>query len=76
MGLQNFTVKESVSPYHKAVVATTSAQDECRAIYVKTAGNYTLTINGTDIAFDGLLQGHIYPLAITKSSSANVILLY
>ena len=76
MGLQNFTVKESVSPYHKAVVATTSAQAESRAIYVKVAGDYTLTINGTDISFAGLLKGHIYPLAITKSSSANVILLY
>jgi len=76
MGLQDYDTKESVAPYQKAVVATTNAQDECRAIYVKVGGDYTLTINGADVVFTGLLVGRIYPLAITKSSSANVVLLY
>ena len=76
MGLQDYDIKESVAPYVKAVVADTNAQDESRAIYVKVAGEYTLTINGADVVFTGLLAGHIYPLAITKSSSANVVLLY
>lgn len=75
-GLNDFTVQESVSPYVKAVVATTNAQDESRAIYVKVAGEYTLTIDDADVVFTGLLAGHIYPVCTTKSSSANVILLY
>ena len=75
-GLNDFTVQESVSPYVKAVVATTNAQDESRAIYVLVAGNYTLTIDDADVVFTGLLAGHIYPVCTTKSSSANVILLY
>ena len=34
-GVQDYSVSESVSPYTKAVIATTSDQDACRAIYVK-----------------------------------------
>ena len=75
-GLNDYTVQESVSPYVKADVATTNAQDESRAIYVKVARNYTLTIDDADVVFTGLLAGHIYPLCITKSNSTNVILLY
>jgi hypothetical protein len=75
-GLLDYTIGESVAPYIKAVVATTSDQDACRAIYVKVAGNYVLTINDVDVTFTGLLAGHIYPVCATKSSSANVIFLY
>jgi hypothetical protein len=75
-GLLDYTVGESVAPYIKAVVATTSDQDACRAIYVKVAGNYVLTINDVDVTFTGLLAGNIYPVCATKSSSANVIFLY
>ena len=45
-GVQDYSVSESVSPYTKAVVATTSDQDACRAIYVKVAGAYDLTVDG------------------------------
>lgn len=80
MGLQDLTIKESVSPYYKAVVATTNAQDESRAVYIKaSAGENTehiLTINGTDVTFEGLIVGHIYPFKVTKANTANVILLY
>jgi len=75
-GAQDYSVSESVSPYTKAVVATTNDQDACRAIYVKVAGDYSLTVDGKVIAFSGLLKGHIYPVCATKSSSANVIFLY
>jgi hypothetical protein len=74
--LQDYSAQESVAPYIKAVVATTNNQDACRAIYVKVAGNYDLTINGVAVTFTGLLAGHIYPVCATKSSSANVIFLY
>lgn len=74
--LQDYSAQESVAPYIKAVVATTNDQDACRAIYVKVAGNYDLTINGVAVTFTGLLAGHIYPVCATKSSSANVIFLY
>ena len=75
-GVQDYSVNESVSPYTKAVVATTSDQDACSAIYVKVAGAYDLTVDGKAITFTGLLAGHIYPICATKSSSANVIFLY
>ena len=75
-GLLDYTIGESVAPYIKAVVATQSDQDACRAIYVKVAGNYVLTINDVDVTFTGLLAGNIYPVCATKSSSANVIFLY
>jgi hypothetical protein len=75
-GINDYLVQESVAPYCSAVVATTSDQDTCRAIYVKVAGNYDLTVNGIAVTFTGLLAGHIYPIAASKSSSANVIFLY
>tara|TARA_R100000152_G_C6739539_1_gene163409 strand:+ start:105 stop:341 length:237 start_codon:yes stop_codon:yes gene_type:complete len=74
--LQDYSAQESVAPYIKAVDATTNDQDACRAIYVKVAGSYDLTINGVAVTFTGLLAGHIYPVCATKSSSANVIFLY
>ena len=75
-GINDYQVQESVAPYISAVVATTNEQDTCRAIYVKVAGNYDLTVNGVDVTFTGLLAGHIYKIAASKSSSANVIFLY
>ena len=75
-GINDYLVQESVAPYCSAVVATTNDQDTCRAIYVKVDGNYDLTVNGTAVTFTGLLAGHIYPIAASKSSSANVIFLY
>ena len=75
-GINDYMVQESVAPYVSAVVASTNDQDVCRAIYVKVAGNYDLTVNGVDVTFTGLLAGHIYKIAASKSSSANVIFLY
>ena len=75
-GLNDYMIQESVAPYISAVVATTNEQDTCRAIYVKVAGDYDLTVNGVDVTFTGLLAGHIYKIAASKSSSANVIFLY
>ena len=75
-GIQDFTVQESNSPYIKAVVATTSDQDPSRGFYVIAGGAYTLTVDNADVVFTGLITGHVYPISITKSSSANVILLY
>tara|TARA_B100001250_G_scaffold160825_2_gene138176 strand:+ start:14593 stop:14829 length:237 start_codon:yes stop_codon:yes gene_type:complete len=75
-GLNDYAVQESVAPYIKAVVATQSDQDACRAVHMKgTAANVTLTVNGVDVAFH-LLKGHTYPICATKSSSTDVILLY
>ena len=75
-GLLRYTVDESTSPYVKAVVATGSAQDACRAVHMKgTAANVTLTGDGTDIVFH-LLKGHTYPICATKSSSTDVVMLY
>ena len=75
-GISNYMMNESVAPYVSATVADTNDQPQSRGIYVMVAGGYTLTINGSDVVFTGLLAGTIYPLSITKSSSANVILLY
>jgi len=75
-GIHDFTSQESVAPYIKAVVATGSAQDPCRAVHMKVAdASVTLTVNGTDVAF-WLLRGHIYPICATKSSSTDVVFLY
>jgi len=75
-GIHDFTSQESVAPYIKAVVATGSAQDACRAVHMKVAdASVTLTVNGTDVAF-WLLRGHIYPICATKSSSTDVVFLY
>ena len=72
----DYSAQESVAPYIKAVVATTSTQDACRAVHMKgTAADVTLTIGGDDIVFH-LLKGHTYPICATKSSSTSVVLLY
>ena len=75
--LQDYTVGESVSPYIKVVVSTTNAMEECRAVMLSgaAAGAITLTVDGSDVSVY-MLRGHIYPIACTKSSSANVLHLY
>ena len=75
-GLMDFTEKESVAPYVRAVVATTNDQEPSRGIHMKgSAASVTLTIGGADVAFY-LLQGHTYPISITKASATTVVLLY
>jgi|TARA_R110000823_G_scaffold214153_1_gene344008 hypothetical protein len=75
-GLQDYTLEESVSPYVKAVVATTNDQASTRAVHMKgTAADITLTIDGVDVVFH-LLKGHTYPISCTKASAATVVMLY
>ena len=75
-GLQDYAVQESVSPYIKAVVATQSDQDACRAVHMKgTSADVTLTVNDADVVFH-LLKGYTYPICATKSSSTDVVFLY
>lgn len=75
-GIHDFTTQESVAPYIKAVDATGSAQDACRAVHLTVADTtVTLTVNGKDVVF-WLLRGHIYPICATKSSSTDVVFLY
>jgi|TARA_Y100000310_G_scaffold38478_1_gene36070 hypothetical protein len=75
--LQDYTVGESVAPYIKVVVSTTADMDVCRAVMLSgaAAGSITLTIGGSDVAVY-MLRGVVYPIACTKSSSANVLHLY
>ena len=75
-GIQDYTPQESVAPYIKAVVATGSSQDPCRAVHMKgTSASVNLTVDDTVVAF-WLIKGHIYPICATKSSSTDVVLLY
>ena len=74
--LQDWAVQESIAPYMKAVVSTTNDMDACRAVYVKSGATHTLTIDGSDVAFTGMLPGTIYHISCTKSNSANIIFLY
>jgi len=75
-GIQDYTSQESLAPYIKAVVATGSAQDPCRAVHMKAEdAAVTLTVNDVDVVF-WLLKGHTYPICATKSSSTDVVLLY
>ena len=75
-GIMDFTVQESNAPYVKAVVADTNDQDPCRAIHMKgSSASVNLDVGGETIAFY-LLQGHTYPISITKASATTVVLLY
>lgn len=66
----------------KPLVLDTPLDTPCRAIYVGTGGDATLTFaNGTVVTFTELLSGAVYPFAITKVSTsgttaANIIALY
>ena len=74
--IHDYTAQESVAPYIKAVVATGSDQDPCRAVHMKgTAASVNLTVGGEVVAF-WLLKGHTYPICATKSSSTDVVFLY
>jgi hypothetical protein len=75
-GLMDFTAQESLAPYVRAVVADTNEQDPCRAIHMKgSSASVNLDVGGETIAFY-LLQGHTYPISITKASATTVVLLY
>ena len=75
-GLLDFTERESLAPYVGAIVATTNDQAPSRAVHMKgSAANVTLTIGGADVVFY-LLQGHTYPISVTKASATTVVLLY
>ncbi len=75
-GMLDFTIQESNAPYVRAVVADTNDQDPCRAIHMKgSSASVNLDVGGETIAFY-LLQGHTYPISITKASATTVVLLY
>ena len=75
-GMLDFTVQESNAPYVRAVVADTDEQEPCRAIHMKgSSASVNLDVGGETIAFY-LLQGHTYPISITKASATTVVLLY
>ena len=74
-GLHKNTVQEAVAPYSKAVAGDVAAMEESKGIYVKVAGNHSLTIGGTAVTFTGLLAGKFYPFAVTAAPS-DVLLLY
>ena len=75
-GMLDFTLQESNAPYVRAVVADTNDQDPCRAIHMKgSSASVNLDVGGETIAFY-LLQGHTYPISITKASATTVVLLY
>ena len=75
-GLMDFTAQESLAPYVRAVVAATNEQDPCRAIHMQgSSASVNLDVGGETIAFY-LLQGHTYPISITKASATTVVLLY
>lgn len=74
--LNDYEVRESVSPYVKAVDATGSDMDPCRAVHMNgTSAEVTLTIDDTDIGIY-LVQGRTYQISATKSSSTDVVFLY
>lgn len=75
--IQDYTVNESVSPYVRVVVSTTSDMDVCRGVMLSggASGAITLTIDGSDVSVY-MLRGYVYSIACTKSSSANVLHLY
>ena len=75
-GLMDFSERESLAPYVKAVTATTNEQDPSRAIHMKgSSANVNLDVGGETVQFY-LLQGHTYPISITKASATTVVLLY
>ena len=75
-GMLDFTIQESNAPYVRAVVADTDEQDPCRAIHMKgSSASVNLDVGGETVAFY-LLQGHTYPISITKASATTVVLLY
>jgi hypothetical protein len=74
--LHDFTTQESVAPYIKAVVSTQATMDACRAVYIGAGAEHTLTINGVDVDFVGMIPGTIYPISCTKSNLTTVVFLY
>ena len=75
-GMLDFTIQESNAPYVRAVVADTNDQEPSRGIHMKgSAASVNLDVGGETIAFY-LLQGHTYPISITKASATTVVLLY
>ena len=51
-GLLDFTERESLAPYVKAIVATTNEQDPCRAVHMKgSSASVNLDVGGETIAF-------------------------
>jgi hypothetical protein len=74
--MNDWTPQESLAPYIKAVVSSGAEVSPSRAVINKgNSGSITLTIGNEDVAIY-LIQGEIYPISATKSSSNNIIFLY
>ena len=74
--MNDWTPQESLAPFIKAVVSDGSVVDPSRAVVNKGSGaSVTLTIGGEDVAIY-MLQGVVYKISATKSSSNNVVFLY
>lgn len=75
-GIQDWTVQESSSPFVKAVVSTGAVVPPSKAIHMKgDSASVNLTIDGEVVALY-LLQGYVYKISATKSSSNDVVFLY
>ena len=75
-GLNDYSAQESVAPYIKAVVATTSDQDACRAVHMKaTAAGITLTVDDVDVVFH-LLKGQTYTISYIKDRADTLDIYY
>jgi hypothetical protein len=64
-GLMDFTERESLAPYIKAVsveVATTTL-DPCRAVYCGVAGNYELYVASSWIHFKAIPAGTVLKIS-------------
>tara|TARA_Y100000592_G_scaffold50078_1_gene79296 strand:- start:308 stop:562 length:255 start_codon:yes stop_codon:yes gene_type:complete len=74
--MNSWTSQESVAPFIKAVVSDGSVVDPSRAVVNKGSGaSVTLTIGGEEVAIY-MLQGVVYKISATKSSSNNIVFLY
>jgi hypothetical protein len=60
-GLMDFTERESLAPYIKAVSVevATATLDPCRAIYCGVAGNYEFNVGGSWIHFKAIPVGTV-----------------
>jgi len=60
-GLMDFTERESLAPYIKAVSVevATATLDPCRAVYCGVAGNYNLFVGGEWIHFKAIPVGTV-----------------
>ena len=78
IGNKAYTVQESINPYFKGVVGTTSISSAIPSKAIvnnETAASVNLTYqDGTTVALF-MIQGVVYPIAVVESS-ASLLFLY